>query len=130
MKTLELVNPITVNGEELTELTYDTQEITAAQFSEACSRSAAITKSNASVTVKFRENDYALHMYLGFMAIIAVNPKIDITDLERIKGTDILNIADIGQVFTLRIAGAGSKESNSGEQSVTTVEPSIPAQAN
>ena len=126
-KTLKLVHPLLVNGQELTEIDYDAEEIDAVQYSIACQRSAAISKSNQSVTIKFRENDNALHMYLGFMAIIAVNPQIDIADLERIKGTDVLNIADIGQVFILRISAAGSQQSSSGEQSETTAEPSTPA---
>lgn len=126
-KTLKLMHPLLVNGQEMTELDYDAEEINAVQYSIACQRSAAISKSNQSVTVKFRENDNSLHMYLGFMAIIAVNPQIDITDLERIKGTDVLNIADIGQVFILRISGAGSPQSNSDAQSETTQEPSTQA---
>lgn len=129
-KTLKLLHPILVNGEEISEFEYDTEEISAEQFSIACSKSAAISKSNASVTVKFRENDNALHLYLGFMAIIAVNPGIDIADLERVKGTDLLNIADIGQVFTLRIAGVDSEQSSSEEQSENTAEPSTPASEN
>lgn len=126
-KTLKLMHPLLVNGQEMTEVDYDAEEINAVQYSIACQRSAAISKSNQSVTVKFRENDNSLHMYLGFMAIIAVNPQIDITDLERIKGTDVLNIADIGQVFILRISGAGSPQSNSDAQSETTQEPSTQA---
>ena len=129
-KTLKLVHPLTVNGKELTELNYDTEEIDAIQFSQACQRSAAISKSNSSVTIKFRENDSSLHMYLGFMAIIAVNPEIDIADLERLKGTDVLNIADIGQVFTLRISEGPSKQSSSEEQSENTAEPSTQASQN
>lgn len=73
-KTLKLMHPLLVNGQEMTELDYDAEEINAVQYSIACQRSAAISKSNQSVTVKFRENDNSLHMYLGFMAIIAVNP--------------------------------------------------------
>lgn len=130
MQTLKLIHPLLVNGQELTELTYNAQEITAMQFTEAASRSAALSKKNTSVTLKFRENDYSLHLYLGFMAIIAVNPQIDISDLERIKGTDILNISDIGQTFTLRIAGARSEENNSAEQSENTAEFSTPVQEN
>lgn len=112
---ITLQEPITINGKTITELTYDPLEITAHQFSEACARSSAIDK-NKSFSFKMRENDYALHLYLGMMAIIAVNPDIDITDLERIKGFDVLAIADIGMLFTLRRSAATSEESNSEEQ--------------
>ena len=96
-------------------MSYDALQITAAQFSEACARSAAIDK-NKTFSFKMRENDYALHLYLGMMAIVAVNPEIDIADLERIKGFDVLAIADIGMLFTLRRSVAPSEESNSEEQ--------------
>lgn len=129
-KTLALAHPLLVNGKEVTTVDYDPEEISAVQYSIACQRSAAISKNNQSVTVKFRENDNSLHLYLGFMAIIAVNPQIDIADLERIKGTDVLNIADIGQVFILRISEAGSQKNNSEEQSETTAEPSMQASPN
>ena len=79
--TLKLGEPITINGKQVSELTYDPMEITAAQFSEACARSSAINKSK-SFSFKMRENDYALHLYLGMFAVIAVNPEIDISDLE------------------------------------------------
>ena len=53
-KTLKLVHPLLVNGQELTELDYDAEEIDAVQYSIACQRSAAISKSNQSVTIKFK----------------------------------------------------------------------------
>jgi hypothetical protein len=112
---ITLQEPITINGKQMTELKYDALKITAQQFSEACARSSAIDK-NKSFSFKMRENDYSLHLYLGMMAIIAVNPDIDITDLERIQGFDVLAIADIGMLFTLRRSVAPSEESNSEEQ--------------
>ena len=117
--TIKLMEPITINGKKVSELTYDALQITAQQFSEACARSAAIDK-NKTFSFKMRENDYSLHLYLGMMAIIAVNSEIDITDLERIKGFDVLAIADIGMLFTLRRSAAPSVASNSAEQSENT----------
>ena len=99
--TLTLDNPIFINGKEVKELTYDAQEITAEHFSIACAKSAAVDKSRA-VTLKLKENDHALHLYLGMMAVIAVNPDIDVTDLERIKGFDVLDLTNIGTFFILR----------------------------
>ena len=112
---IKLQEPITINGKQIKELEYDALQITAQQFSEACARSSAIDK-NKSFSFKMRENDYSLHLYLGMFAIIAVNPEIDITDLEQIKGFDVLAIADIGMLFTLRRSVAPSGESNSEEQ--------------
>ena len=125
-KTQKLDEPILIDGKEVSELTYDPMEITAAQFSEACARSSAINK-NKSFSFKMRENDYALHLYLGMFAVIAVNPSIDITDLERIKGFDVLKLADIGMLFTYRRSEAPSVQKPSEEPSESTAEPSTPA---
>ncbi|SCJ81259.1 Uncharacterised protein [uncultured Flavonifractor sp.] len=125
-KTLKLDEPVLIDGKEVSELTYDPMEITAAQFSEACARSSAINKSK-SFSFKMRENDYALHLYLGMFAVIAVNPGIDVADLERIKGFDVLKLTDIGMLFTYRRSGATSGEKPSEEPSESTAEPSTRA---
>ena len=117
--TLILENPILINGKMVSELTYDPQEITAAQFSTACAKSAALDKSKA-ITLKVKENDYALHLYLGMMAIIAVNPEIDVTDLERVKGFDVLSLTNIGTFFTLRKQAVPSEDTSSDEPSENT----------
>ena len=119
INTLVLDNPIKINGKDVTELTYDPQEITAEQFSIACAKASAVDKSK-SMSLKVKENDYALHLYLGMMAIIAVNPGIDITDLERIKGFDVLDLTNIGTFFTLRKSAVPSAASNSAAQSENT----------
>jgi len=127
-KSFKLDEPIKVNGNLVTELFYDPMEITAAMFSEACSRSAALDKSKA-VTFKMRQSDYALHLYLGMMAVTAVMPEVDISDLERIKGYDVLELTDIGMLFIYRKWGEPSKESSSEEQSEATPNTSIAASA-
>ncbi|MGI6156275.1 MAG: early nodulin 20 (N-20) [Enterococcus lemanii] len=124
-KILTLDNPIAINGKQVSELSYDPMEITAVQFSEACVRSSAIDKAKA-FNFKFKENDYALHLYLGMMAVIAVNPEIDISDLERLKGFDTLRLTDIGMLFTLRRSAGASVENSSEEQSENMPEPIIP----
>ncbi len=104
MNKIYLKTSLFINGVEVKELTYDANQITALQFSVACAASADVDKTKA-FALKMRENDYSLHMYLGFMAIIAVNPHIDIKDLERIKGLDILQIANVGFFFIYREIG-------------------------
>lgn len=127
LKTLVLDNPIKINGEEVKELTYDANEISAKQFSEACSRAAGSLGSREGFSpVTLRENDYSLHLYLGFMSIIAVNPKIDINDLERVKGFDVSKIADIGLLFTLRTSEAASEGNNSDVQLENTADTITP----
>lgn len=60
-------------------------------------------------------------------AVIAVNPEIDISDLERIKGFDVLALTDIGMLFTYRRSGATSGEKPSDEPSESTAEHSTQA---
>lgn len=124
--TLVLDNPILINNETVKELTYDPQEITAEHFSIACAKSAALEKTKT-LTLKVKENDYSLHLYLGMMAVIAVNPTIDVSDLERIKGFDVLSLTNIGHFFTLRKLAVPSEESNSDEQSENTANTSTAA---
>ena len=107
-------------------MTYDPTEITAEQFSIACAKSAALDKARA-MTFKVKENDYALHLYLGMMAVIAVNPEIDISDLERIKGFDILDLTNIGTFFILRKSAEPSEVSNSEKPSESTADSSTQA---
>lgn len=115
---LVLDNPITINGETVSELSYDALEITVDLFSRACAKAAAA--GGSSVSMKVRETDYNVHLYLGMAAIIAVNPKIDFSDLERIKGFDLIDVSNIGLLFTVRKSAEPSEESSSGEQSAIT----------
>ena len=117
--TLVLDNPIQINGQQVKELTYDPQEITAELFSIACAKSSAVNKTR-SVTLNLKENDHALHLYLGMMSIIAVNPGIDVSDLERIKGFDVLSLTNIGAFFTLRRQAVPSEGTSSAEQCEST----------
>jgi hypothetical protein len=52
---------------------------------------------------------------LGYAAIIAVNPKYDFSDLERIKGKEVMEVMKIGRNFIMKREEA-SQESASEEQ--------------
>lgn len=121
---IKLENPILINGQEVAELSYDPQKISAEQFSIACAKSAALDKTQT-FTFKMKENDYALHLYLGMMAVIAENPSIDVKDLERIKGFDVLKLTNIGTFFTYGKRAEASVETNSDERSETTPDTSM-----
>ena len=58
------------------------------------------------------------------MAVIAVNPEIDINDLERLTGPDVTALMRIGRNFTTSRSVETSEESSSDEPSETTGEPS------
>lgn len=129
MEKIELRQPLLINGKEVKELTYDFNEIDcdgfSLAFSYASSKSLTATqkgKPNASIM----EQDANFHMYLGMMAIIAVNPEIDITDLERIKGFDIVMLAGLGRNFITGRLEEPLSPSSSEEPSEATPEPSTP----
>lgn len=126
MNTLKLNNPITINGKQRTELAYDANEITAQQFAEADARKLSARGTNLANATSIAEIDSGLHIYLGFAAIIAVNPDIDISDLERIKGVDLMKVMNIGRLFTLGKSGGPSDLDSSDEPSETTPKPSTP----
>lgn len=127
MNTLELQTPIMINGKQVHELTYDTAQITVGQFCEAETYSFMAGGNKPKLTT--HEFDHGLHVYLGMMAVIAVNPHIDVTDLERIKGFDMIKLANIGRNFILTGAGGDSDQSDSGDLSAITPEPLTQAPA-
>ena len=122
---IKLANPITVNGKELAELKYNTEEITGVMFCEADAkrRIAAGTK-NVSIAPA-AEFDYGLHLYLGFAACIAADPAIDFSDLERVHGADVVEVMAVGRNFILK--SEDSAQSTSDEPTETTAAPTTQA---
>lgn len=122
---LKLANSITVNGRQVDQLQYNTQDITGALFCEADSkrRFAAGTK-NVSIAPA-AEFDYGLHLYLGFAACIAASPEIDFADLERIHGADLVDVMAVGRNFIMK--SEDSQQSTSDELTETTVAPTTQA---
>ena len=118
---LTLDSPIMVDGKEVSELTYDTSEITVEQFMLASN------KSQQAGAMKVKETDYALHLYLGFMAVLAINHEIMLEQLENIKGMDVIKFADVGLLFTLRSAEGPSEENSLEEQSENSADTSTQA---
>lgn len=96
--TVKLKNPIKIDGVDIKELTYDTEKITVELYLKAINRT--ITKGNG-ITGSNIKVDAGAHLTLGMYAIIAENPSYDITDIERISGSDLMQIVDIGMAFTL-----------------------------
>ena len=98
--TLTLKNPVMINGDKITEMKYDTNEIDGVLFATAeAKRKAAAGMKNLSVSAA-AEFDFGLHLYLGYAAIVAVNPTYDFSDLERMKGADVVEVMAIGRNFT------------------------------
>lgn len=121
---ITLSNPLTINNKKRTELTYDANEITAQMFAEADSRKLTASGSKNGNAAGAAELDYGLHLYLGFAAIIAINPEIDISDLERVRGYDVMKIMRIGRDFISGKSEEPYTPDSSDAQSETTPEPS------
>lgn len=129
METLKLKNPIMIDGKEVAEVTYDTNEIDGILFATAESkRKAAAGMKNTTITPA-AEFDFGLHLYLGFAAIVAVNPAYDFSDVERIKGRDVVEVMGIGRNFMLA-SDQESQENDSDEPIETTPESTTPARPN
>lgn len=129
MKTLKLRNPIMINGEKIAEVTYDANEIDGILFATAESkRKAAAGMKNTTITPA-AEFDFGLHLYLGFAAIVAVNPSYDFSDVERIKGRDVVEVMAIGRNFMLA-SDQEQQENDSDEPTETTPESTTQARPN
>ena len=120
METLKLQNPININGKEVSELTYDIDAIDGDMFDEAANRKTGVQMKSGQAPALNAEMDPLAHKYFGFAAIIAVNPDIDWTDLQRIKGKDNANIMRIGRFFLM--PSVESTAENSVEDTETTLE--------
>lgn len=119
--TLKLKNPIKIDGKDVTEVTYDSNEITGILFAEAeAMRKAAAGFKNAAITPA-AEFDFGLHLYLGFAAIVAANPAYAFSDVERIKGRDTVEVMAIGRNFILT-SDQEQQENDSDEPTETTPE--------
>ncbi|MCC8049605.1 MAG: hypothetical protein LIP10_02965 [Clostridiales bacterium] len=126
--TLTLANPVKINGETVTEMTYDINEIDGILFATAeAKKKSAQGMKNMSVSAA-AEFDFGLHLYLGYAAIIAVNPSYDWADLERMKGRDVVDVMGIGRNFMLK-SEKDSTESDSDEPTETTPESTTQAPA-
>ena len=125
MDSITLRNPILVDGKKVTKLTYDANEITPTGFAEAEYKKTRANGSKGAPSSAAVELDYSLHLYLGFAAIIAVNPEYAFEDLERIKGADVMEVMKIGRNFIIDSV-KDSTDETSESASETTPESTTP----
>lgn len=115
--TIVLRNPIKINGKKVKEITFDTEKITLDDYMAAVEKG---DKTNFSV-----HSDKGAQLYFGFYAAIKENPSIDITDLQRVTGYDLMQFLDVGFLFT--VGREDQMEEPSEETSETTQEDSAQA---
>ena len=125
-ESIHLSKPIEINGKEYQNLTYDCDEITAEMFNRASVLAASAGRQTGEANLSVMELDSSLHLYLGMQAIISINPEIDMQDLKRVKGMDIVKIVRIGRNFITGSAEELLEENNSEEPSDGTPKPSMP----
>lgn len=121
MKTIALAHPITVNGKERSTINLDFEALTVDAFTRADSRS----HGGEGNVLTLMEANGTLHLNLAFEAAIAADQTLDITDLERLKGADIMKFAAAGRFFTLQSAtdstdGTSEAQSENTDESTTT----------
>lgn len=121
---IKLKNSIMIDGAEVKELSYDTDKITIEAYMKALNQAIVKGGGMTGVNVKL---DAGAQTYIGMYAVLADNPRYDITDLERVKGSDIMRFADVGLFF---ISGREDQSQEMSEEpSEPTHEPSIPIPA-
>lgn len=126
--SIKLRNPIMVNGKTIKELSYDTDEISVGLYAAACSKAIDSAKAET-FQAKMKETDYTTHLYMGMAAVIAINPEIDFTDLERVKGFDLLSLSQIGSFFIFGKSEEPSDQSESENSLENTADTSTQASA-
>lgn len=83
-EVLVLTKPLMVDGEEVKELLYDFDSMTARDKINVGKR---IKNDGVPVTVEEIDTDY--HMYLFAAAVVKANPSMDISDVFRLSARDI-----------------------------------------
>ena len=128
VKEIKLHNKLIINGTCVDKLKYDTEEITVEHFAKAEGLKAqSLQKQSGTMMVSpVAETDYSMHLYLGFMAVIALaeqqEESIDINDLKRIKGHDLKKIMEVGRNFMLNSEEDSTEEENTEELTEDTSE--------
>lgn len=118
-KKLKLATPIIINGKPIDSFDYDVDEISGELFMEAEIQQKSATNYKGGMSPM--EFNTGLHLYLGMAAIIALDSKVDWSDLLRIKGKDIVKIVAIGRTFITGSEG-DSQASSSDEPTETSPE--------
>ncbi len=128
-KTFELNSPIDINGKKVSTLEYDFEAITCELYTMASNFADSKTlraNQQGRPSAVIMEQNCSLHMYLWMAAVVAIHPEIDIADLERMKGFDLIRITAEGRNFISGRSEETSRQSSLEEQSEVTPKPTTP----
>ncbi len=123
-KVYELRKPLTVNGKEVRKLEYDFDAITVDDYATA---DAMANEGRNPGNIRMAEFDSKMGLALFFVAVTAVNSEIDISDLKRITGFDIIQMAGLGRNFSLSGSAEDSVDDIFESASENTAEPTTKA---
>lgn len=123
-KVYELSTPLTVNGKEVRELEYDFDAISVDDYATA---DALANEGRNPGNIRMAEFDSKMGLALFFVAVTAVNSEIDISDLKRVKGYDIIRMAGMGRNFSVTGSDEVSTDDISEDASANTAEPTTKA---
>ena len=115
---ITLSKPVLINGVEVKEMTNATAEIDSALYTQAEARKMKASGMKNGNLAGAVELDYSLHLYIGFAAVIAINPAYTFEDMERIKGKSLREFSRIGRGSF--IASGGLKEESLHRQTYST----------
>ncbi|MDE5697626.1 MAG: early nodulin 20 (N-20) [Lachnospiraceae bacterium] len=123
---LELRQPVVINGKNYKELEYDFDELTCEDYTMAATYAdskAFRASQNGKPNAAIMEQNISFHMYIGMAAVVAANRElIDIADMERIKGYDLIKITQIGRNFIAGRSAEPSAQNSLERQSEVTPE--------
>lgn len=118
METIKLSRPLLVNGEERAEIECDMDAVTMDGFCRAEARANAKRQAEGGASA-LAEQDYGFHVYLAFEGCVEADPSLDVSDLERVRGRDLIKFMQVGRFFALGADGASAGD-DSGEPSEST----------
>lgn len=93
---VKLTNRIKVNGTEIEFLSCDFDRLTTQDFVAASAKASAAAAAASGVAT---EMDAGFQFQLAIRAIARTMTGVDVMDLERITGSDILKVARLGRDF-------------------------------
>ena len=126
METIELRKPLLVNGVKMTALKCDMDAVTFDGFCRAEARANAKRQAEGGGAAALAEQDYAFHVYLAFEGCVAADASVDVTDLERVTGRDLVKFMQVGRFFALGADGE-STDGGSDEPAASTATSTTPA---
>ena len=126
METIRLSKPLLVNGEERAELKCDMDAITFDGFCRAEARANAKRQAEGGASAALAEQDYGFHVYLAFEGCVAADASVDVADLERLTGRDLVRLMKVGR-FSALDADGDSTEDGSDEPDESTATNTTPA---